>query len=134
MFKYDLHVHEWHGDVNNIYKKIKTKCTLNYEHLANLYCVQELFKMRDVSDYELLPRSVITNMLHDISHMYQFSSYSTLIHVVYMYVCACVYIYTHAHIYGCARICVYVCNKLCIWCVWTVGVQYIHYHCINMYY
>ena len=36
------------------------------EHLANLCCVQELIEMRDASDYELLPRSVIINMLHDI--------------------------------------------------------------------
>ena len=55
--KYDIHVHEWHGDVNNN-NKIKTKCTLNDEHLATLRCVLELIEMRNASDYELLLRSL----------------------------------------------------------------------------
>ena len=127
MYRYDIHVHEWHGDVNNVCKKMETKCTLNDEHLANLCCVQKLIEMPDASDYELLPRSVMINMLYDTC-----ISWAAIQQVSMLYMCVCVrvcvYIYacTHTYIYGYVRIYVYVCNMLRVWCVW----MYIHCHCI----
>ena len=53
------------------------------------------------SDYELLPRSVIINMLHDIC-----ISWAAIQQVSMLYMCVCVYIYACTHIMLCAYICI----------------------------
>ena len=99
MSKYDIHVHEWHGDVNNIKcKKIKTKCTLNDEHLAIptfrswLWCMMLL-----IMNYYLVLSCILL-----ICYMIYVSVEQLFnIHVVRV----CIYINTHTYIWLCACTC-----------------------------